>query len=48
VHVLHNFGKGKDGGNPAAALLDVNGMLYGTTQVGGTNKTDGIVFALNP
>jgi uncharacterized repeat protein (TIGR03803 family) len=34
--VLHNFGKGTDGSNPAAGLTDVGGTLYGTTQSGGT------------
>jgi uncharacterized repeat protein (TIGR03803 family) len=34
-----------DGANPAAALIVSNGMLYGTTQNGGTNG-QGTVFAL--
>ena len=29
--VLHSFGNGRDGKNPRAALIDVNGTLYGTT-----------------
>jgi uncharacterized repeat protein (TIGR03803 family) len=34
--VLHSFGGGTDGANPAAALVEVNGKLYGTTSAGGT------------
>jgi uncharacterized repeat protein (TIGR03803 family) len=33
--VLHTFGKGHDGISPSAALLDVQGTLYGTTSYGG-------------
>lgn len=33
--VLHSFAGGSDGGDPEAALIDVNGVLYGTTQYGG-------------
>lgn len=36
--VLHNFGKGNDGWYPAADLLDVGGMLYGTTKGGGAHN----------
>jgi uncharacterized repeat protein (TIGR03803 family) len=36
--VLYSFGAGSyDGENPEAALLDVNGTLYGTTYGGGAN-----------
>lgn len=47
--VLHNFGKPLDGSNPAASLIDVGGILYGTTQYGGKGKcayglTCGTVF----
>jgi uncharacterized repeat protein (TIGR03803 family) len=34
--VLHNFASGADGKEPAAGLIDVNGILYGTTSFGGT------------
>ncbi len=34
--VLHSFGKGTDGMQPDAGLIDVNGVLYGTTQQGGS------------
>ncbi len=34
--VLHRFGYRHDGAAPQAALLDVNGTLYGTTTYGGT------------
>jgi len=45
--VLYNFGaRGNDGYYPEAALLDVNGTLYGTTNGGG--KYDrGIVFSIS-
>ena len=33
--VLYAFKGGKDGGNPSAGLIDVNGTLYGTTAYGG-------------
>jgi uncharacterized repeat protein (TIGR03803 family) len=50
--VLHSFGKGTDGNSPRANLVEVNGMLYGTTYGGGTNHRrsggDGTVFALMP
>jgi uncharacterized repeat protein (TIGR03803 family) len=36
-----------DGGNPQGSLLDVNGLLYGTTQEGGAFG-EGIVFSLDP
>ncbi|MGB8909033.1 MAG: choice-of-anchor tandem repeat GloVer-containing protein [Candidatus Cybelea sp.] len=34
--VLYRFQGGKDGANPYAGLVDVNGALYGTTARGGT------------
>ncbi len=45
--VLHNLGGKGDGAYPGAALLDVNGTLYGTTVDGGANG-DGTVFSLKP
>jgi len=51
-HVLHSFysgaGSSEDGAVPAAALLDVNGVLYGTTQSGGYyhDGTGGTVFSI--
>jgi uncharacterized repeat protein (TIGR03803 family) len=45
--VLHSF-KGKpDGGSPRAALINVNGTFYGTTETGGAYK-DGTVFSITP
>lgn len=35
--VLYNFGKSPDGSAPEAALTDVSGSLYGTTEYGGTH-----------
>lgn len=39
--VLHSFGTGSDGTGPVASLLNVNGVLYGTTVNGGTNCLKG-------
>jgi uncharacterized repeat protein (TIGR03803 family) len=52
--VLHNFGKGSDGANPTANLINVNGTFYGTTLRGGPNGClppgigCGTVFSLSP
>ena len=46
--VLHSFGKGTDGSNPYAGLIDVNGTLYGTTVYGGAYDYYGTVFSLKP
>ena len=43
--VLYSLGGGNDGVDPTGALLDVNGLLYGTTFLGGTGN-GGIVFSL--
>ncbi|HEV3155609.1 MAG TPA: choice-of-anchor tandem repeat GloVer-containing protein [Candidatus Baltobacteraceae bacterium] len=46
--IVHNFGNHIAGGEcPYAALIDVNGTLYGTTGVGGTNG-DGTIFSMTP
>jgi uncharacterized repeat protein (TIGR03803 family) len=45
--ILHNFGRGSDGASPLSDLIDVNGMLYGTTSAGG-KYGDGTVFTLTP
>ncbi|MBV9719757.1 MAG: hypothetical protein JOZ77_10580 [Candidatus Eremiobacteraeota bacterium] len=45
--IVHNFtGSPKDGAEPAAPLLDVNGTLYGTTGYGGSNEL-GTVFTID-
>jgi uncharacterized repeat protein (TIGR03803 family) len=46
---LHVFEGGSDGANPASALTvdDRTGMVFGTTQYGGTSD-DGVVFTLAP
>lgn len=47
-HVVHPFGRSaKDGKNPAADLIDIKGVLYGTTQKGGSYG-DGTVFSITP
>lgn len=47
--VLHSFGglSSGDGAQPEAGLVDLNGVLYGTTQAGGANNT-GTVFSITP
>ncbi|MBV9263882.1 MAG: hypothetical protein JO324_06125 [Candidatus Eremiobacteraeota bacterium] len=39
--VLYRFSGGSDGSNPAAALIDVDGVLYGTTARGGGSGCGG-------
>jgi len=49
--VIHSFGDGNDGANPAASLIfDKSGNLYGTTTAGGANPpiSDGTAFELSP
>jgi uncharacterized repeat protein (TIGR03803 family) len=41
------FGGSPDGSLPGAALLRLNGVLYGTTQLGGAYN-NGTVFSLTP
>jgi uncharacterized repeat protein (TIGR03803 family) len=46
--VLHAFAGGVDGKQPQSALVQAtNGVLYGTTYMGGTNNA-GTVFKVNP
>lgn len=48
--VLHNFGKGADGADPAAPLIESKGKLYGTTYVGPCSPScrqgNGTVFSI--
>jgi uncharacterized repeat protein (TIGR03803 family) len=45
--VLHSFGSNSDGYYPLAGLIDVKGMLYGTTEEGGSNDCGcGTVFSV--
>jgi uncharacterized repeat protein (TIGR03803 family) len=50
--VLYSFANSADGANPLGGVIDVNGMLYGTTYYGGTGSCNsggcGTVFSLNP
>ncbi len=52
TRILHPFGGGSDGAQPAAGLLEVNGVLYGTTMYGGSSAPCpmgcGTVFRLSP
>jgi uncharacterized repeat protein (TIGR03803 family) len=46
--VLHSFvGGSKDGREPLAGLVNVDGTLYSTTRFGGTNDY-GVVFSIKP
>jgi|HubBroStandDraft_6_1064221.scaffolds.fasta_scaffold78011_2 uncharacterized repeat protein (TIGR03803 family) len=51
--VVHSFGATNDGGNPAAALFEMKGSLYGTAENGGGGQKCahvgcGVVFQLQP
>jgi len=45
--VVYAFLGGTDGAGPVCELLNVGGVLWGTTASGGANNT-GIIFAVNP
>jgi uncharacterized repeat protein (TIGR03803 family) len=45
--ILHSFGRGSDGCNPQAPLLNVGGTLYGTTYTGGNEDARGTVFTIS-
>ena len=49
-HVIHSFGGAGDGAYPSGNLIDVDGLLYGTTSEGGSGSggADGTVFAITP
>jgi len=44
--LVYSFKGGTDGSVPAAPLLDVGGVLYGTTSQGGAGSGAGTVFSL--
>jgi uncharacterized repeat protein (TIGR03803 family) len=45
--ILHSFGVGTDGAGPFGGLIDVGGILYGTTQSGGASNL-GTLFQIDP
>ena len=47
ARVVYAFQNGSDGAHPQARLINVNGMLYGTTTSGGANAA-GTIFSFNP
>ena len=44
--VLYNFDRHRDGNTPLAGLIDVKGVMYGTTQFGGSHG-DGTVYRIS-
>jgi uncharacterized repeat protein (TIGR03803 family) len=46
VRVIYSFKGNKDGADPIGGLIAFEGMLYGTTRIGGGGG--GTVFAINP
>jgi uncharacterized repeat protein (TIGR03803 family) len=44
--LLYSFAGGSDGAGPQGNLIDVNGVLYGTTYFGGDANNDGTVFKI--
>jgi uncharacterized repeat protein (TIGR03803 family) len=44
--LLHSFGDSADGVAPQSALIDVSGMLYGTTPYGGGSGSWGTLFEI--
>ncbi len=45
--VIYSFGKPHDGSDPEGSLVDVDGLLYGTTNSGGDNNS-GTIFQVSP
>ncbi|MGB9651591.1 MAG: choice-of-anchor tandem repeat GloVer-containing protein [Candidatus Cybelea sp.] len=45
--ILYRFKGGRDGAVPRSGVIEVNGVLYGTTAKGGKND-NGTVFSLSP
>jgi uncharacterized repeat protein (TIGR03803 family) len=45
--VLHTFHKGRDGAEPVAGLLFLNGSAFGTTYLGGDRNDAGTVFKID-
>ena len=45
---VYQFGGGLDGANPAAALVNCEGILFGTTAHGGSSVDGGTVFKFQP
>jgi uncharacterized repeat protein (TIGR03803 family) len=48
--ILYNFNGGADGSRPQSALINVGGMFYGTTTLGGISGSsgDGTLYSVNP
>jgi len=48
LKTLYNFSGGLDGANPAAALINCDGILFGSTSHGGSSSDGGTVFKFQP
>jgi uncharacterized repeat protein (TIGR03803 family) len=46
--VLHHFTGGSDGAYPTGDLIDVSGVIYGTTALGGSGYGSGTVYSITP
>jgi uncharacterized repeat protein (TIGR03803 family) len=46
--ILHAFSGAPDGANPQAGLLALDGLLYGTTNLGGDTSPQGTVYSIAP
>jgi uncharacterized repeat protein (TIGR03803 family) len=46
--VLYAFKAGTDGAVPVGDLIDIDGTLYGVTNVGGPHGSNGTVFSIKP
>ncbi len=45
---IYSFKGGRDGDYPRGGLIDINGVLYGTTEYGGAEGSLGTIFKLTP
>ena len=47
LHSFNTYSKHNDGANPSASLIAVKGLLYGTTEYGGSEAPFGTVFKIS-
>lgn len=46
--LLHHFAGGGDGATPYSGLTSLNGLLYGTTNLGGSGSGYGTIYSIDP